>query len=271
MAINSPTLSIPIFSFLLLIGQAIFSSQSIFNSCPCVVYERSNHKQSKTCFQAKPTHVKKACRAVSLGTETDSSFLCPSSSNSVVGIKSTVGLTSCDGVFPISPWQDTVGPIARSVADAVYVLNAIVGCNHNDEGTREASKYIPYGGYKQFLRPHGLKGKRLGILRNLVNNFALKLLSSISRRSVKFILDSESSMLIMQEMIEEYGQYIFEIAEATVGIDEDVKAALENLPNLSRNGFEKLMENKLNAVVTPGLDIVHVLAIGGFPGINVPA
>jgi amidase len=47
--------------------------------------------------------------AVTLGTETDGNILCPSSFNSVVGIKPTVGLTSRYGVIPISPRQDTVG------------------------------------------------------------------------------------------------------------------------------------------------------------------
>ncbi|MCL7035383.1 hypothetical protein MKW94_005455, partial [Papaver nudicaule] len=46
---------------------------------------------------------------LSLGTETDASILCPSSYNSVVGIKPTVGLTSRAGVIPITPRQDTVG------------------------------------------------------------------------------------------------------------------------------------------------------------------
>ncbi|GAV80539.1 Amidase domain-containing protein [Cephalotus follicularis] len=104
--------------------------------------------------------------AVSLGTETDGSIICPSDANSVVGIKPTVGLTSRAGVIPISPRQDTVGPMCRTVADAVYVLDAIVGFDHRDKATGEASKYIPYGGYKQFLKLNGLKGKRLGILNN---------------------------------------------------------------------------------------------------------
>lgn len=47
--------------------------------------------------------------ALSLGTETDGSILCPASFNAVVGIKPTVGLTSRSGVIPISPRQDTVG------------------------------------------------------------------------------------------------------------------------------------------------------------------
>lgn len=58
-------------------------------------------------------------------------------------------------------------PICRTVLDAVYVLDVIVGFDNNDaQATRKASKYIPLGGYKQFLKADGLKGKRLGIVRN---------------------------------------------------------------------------------------------------------
>ncbi|GMI83539.1 hypothetical protein like AT4G34880 [Hibiscus trionum] len=103
---------------------------------------------------------------VSLGTETDGSILCPASFNSVVGLKPTVGLTSRAGVIPVTPRQDTIGPICRTVSDAVYVLDAIAGFDSNDEATRRASYYIPPGGYKRFLNPYGLEGKRLGIVRD---------------------------------------------------------------------------------------------------------
>ena len=57
-------------------------------------------------------------------------------------------------------------PICRTVSDAVYVLDAIVGFDPDDAvATKKASKYIPRGGYLQFLKSDGLKGKRLGILR----------------------------------------------------------------------------------------------------------
>ncbi|OQU91963.1 hypothetical protein SORBI_3001G265500 [Sorghum bicolor] len=104
--------------------------------------------------------------AVTIGTETDGSIMCPSSYNSVVGIKPTVGLTSRAGVIIISQRMDTIGPITRTVSDAVHVLEAIVGYDPRDaEATRMGSRYIPEGGYKQFLTIHGLRGKRLGILR----------------------------------------------------------------------------------------------------------
>ncbi|XAR59052.1 hypothetical protein NMG60_11014683 [Bertholletia excelsa] len=105
--------------------------------------------------------------AVSLGTETDGSILCPADYNSVVGIKPTVGLTSRAGVIPLSTRLDTVGPICRTVSDAVIVLDAIVGFDPRDsEATEEAAKSIPAGGYKQFLNKDGLEGKRLGVVRN---------------------------------------------------------------------------------------------------------
>ena len=76
----------------------------------------------------------------------------------------------------------------------------------------------------------------------------------------------------MQEKIKEYGQAIFLASQATNGIGNNEKAALLNLKKLLRDGLEKLMrKNRLDALVTPGPDAAPVLAIGGFPAINVPA
>ncbi|KAJ1694891.1 hypothetical protein LUZ63_011589 [Rhynchospora breviuscula] len=110
---------------------------------------------------------------VTLGTETDGSIICPAAANSVVGIKPTVGLTSRSMVIPISPRQDTIGPICRTVRDAVYVLDAIVGYDiYDSKATKEAAKYIPKGGYRRFLNFDGLRGKRIGILREGFFNFS---------------------------------------------------------------------------------------------------
>lgn len=74
------------------------------------------------------------------------------------------------------------------------------------------------------------------------------------------------------EMIKEFGQDIFLASQVTNGIGDAEKKALWNLANLTKNGFEKLMvEKKLDAVVSGGAGIAPVLAIGGFPGISVPA
>ncbi|KAI0018089.1 amidase [Xylariomycetidae sp. FL0641] len=103
-----------------------------------------------------------------LGTETDGSIVSPSELNNVVGIKPTVGLTSRYLVVPISEHQDTVGPIARTVKDAAYLLSAIAGQDPRDNYTMA----IPFGNstpdYAGACNYFALRGKRIGVARDLL-------------------------------------------------------------------------------------------------------
>jgi amidase len=100
-----------------------------------------------------------------IGSETDGSILCPAAANGLVGIKPTVGLVSRSGIVPISHNQDTAGPMARNVADAAAVLSAIAGGDPRDPATAEADRHAT--DYTRFLDPNGLKGKRIGVVRQL--------------------------------------------------------------------------------------------------------
>jgi amidase len=102
--------------------------------------------------------------AAAVGTETDGSVVCPSSANSLVGIKPTVGLVSRSGIIPISHSQDTAGPMARTVSDAAMLLGAMAGIDPRDEATNE-SRGKSVADYTQFLDKDGLRGMRLGIAR----------------------------------------------------------------------------------------------------------
>lgn len=104
--------------------------------------------------------------AVSLGTETDGSILCPASINGVVGIKPTVGLVSRAGVIPIAHSQDTVGPFGRTVADAAAVLGILTGQDPDDPATQLSNGQQRHD-YTQFLDSNGLKGARIGIPREV--------------------------------------------------------------------------------------------------------
>ena len=104
--------------------------------------------------------------AAAIGTETDGSIVCPATANGIVGIKPTVGLTSRAGVVPISHTQDTVGPMARTVADAALVLGAIAGADERDEATAAAAEHA-HTDYTQFLDADGLQGARIGVARQL--------------------------------------------------------------------------------------------------------
>ncbi|KAK6136642.1 hypothetical protein DH2020_029625 [Rehmannia glutinosa] len=325
---------------------------------------------------------------VALGSETHSSIICPSDHNSVVGIKPTVGLTSRARGYTDDPAGTQLGnswylginePICRTVSDAVYVLDVIAGLDQSDEATSEAAKFIPEGGYKQFLNENGLNGKRLGVVRHpfvdkmqdtaefaafelhldtfrqrgaeviddlkidhietilepnhsgeisimmadfktSINVYLKELEDSPVRSLADVIAFNESNAEL--EKLTEYDQETFVAAERTDGLGEHEKAILEKLEELSKNGFEKLMkehrldamvtprvrqeiflaseatngigyaekkaiwnltnltkngfeklmvEKKLDALVTAGPGVAPVLAIGGFPGITVPA
>ena len=101
---------------------------------------------------------------VAIGTETDGSITGPASNDGIVGIKPTVGLTSRAGVVPIAHSQDSVGPFGRSVADVAAVLGALVGVDARDPAT-QASAGKSYSNYTQFLTPDGLRGARIGVVR----------------------------------------------------------------------------------------------------------
>jgi amidase len=117
---------------------------------------------------------------VALATETDGSIVCPAHNNGVVGIKPTVGVTSRAGVVPISHTQDTVGPHARTVADAAAVLQVIA--SRTVDPRDPATGGVPLGiqglkprpmlppDYTAFVDPHGLNGARIGVTRQGVDN-----------------------------------------------------------------------------------------------------
>jgi Asp-tRNA(Asn)/Glu-tRNA(Gln) amidotransferase A subunit family amidase len=102
--------------------------------------------------------------AVGLGSDTGNSIRGPSSHQALVGIRSTMGLTSRSGVFPLSLLADIAGPMARSVADAVAVFQVVVGEDTNDAATMVArGRTIPR--YAEALNREALRGMRIGVLR----------------------------------------------------------------------------------------------------------
>ncbi|GAA0142169.1 hydrolase [Lithospermum erythrorhizon] len=205
--------------------------------------------------------------SVSLGTETHSSICCPADHNSVVGLKPTVGLTSRSGVIPMTPRWDTVGPICRTVSDAVYVLEVIAGADPRDEATIEAAKFIPEGGYKQFLKLDGLEGKRLGVVRhpfvekihgaiesatfeqhiNTLRDRGAIILDNLQIEHVNKILDPNHSgeiTLMMTDFKTSINNYLKELIDSPVRSLADIIAFNENNPEL-----EKLAEHDQNTFI----------------------
>jgi Asp-tRNA(Asn)/Glu-tRNA(Gln) amidotransferase A subunit family amidase len=113
--------------------------------------------------------------AIGLGSDTGNSIRGPSSHQALAGIRSTMGLTSRAGVVPLSLLADIAGPMTRTLEDAVTVFQVIVGEDPNDPvtmatafdppGLRPSGRPATLPDYRAFLQKDGLKGARIGVLR----------------------------------------------------------------------------------------------------------
>lgn len=100
-----------------------------------------------------------------VGTETSGSILSPSSQNSVVGLKPTIGLLSRSGIVPISSTLDTPGPMTKNVVDNAILLSAMTGRDKNDAASVSSAKSF-YGDLEEV----SLKGKRFGAMKGLMES-----------------------------------------------------------------------------------------------------
>ena len=149
---------------------------------------------------------------LAVGTETNGSIVCPCSVNGIVGIKPTVGLVSRQGIIPISETQDTAGPMTRTVADAVYMLEAMKGKDKRDSKTLNSPAEQDLTAH---LKKGGLKGKRIGVYFARQGRYmqmdslfqsALETLKSLGAELVDIdeITSSKTSSFSFQVMIHEY-------------------------------------------------------------------
>ena len=124
--------------------------------------------------------------SVSLGSETSGSILSPSSLNSIVGLKPTIGLVSRTGIIPISNTLDTSGPMTKNVIDNVIVFNSIMGFDQDDSHSKNKINIK----YNEIINS-SLKDKRLGVFKSLLNDsLYLKTIEDI-RRAGGIIIEFE--------------------------------------------------------------------------------
>ena len=156
-----------------------------------------------------------------IGTETDGSIVCPSSSNGLAGIKPTVGLVSRAGIIPISHSQDTAGPMCRTLRDAAIMLGALTGVDPEDSYTTE-SQSKSYTDYAQFLDANGLKGARIGVVRKFFG-FSDGV-DGIMAEAIA-VMKKQGATIIDPAEIETLGK--FDDSESLV-FDFELKADIEN-------------------------------------------
>ncbi|MQP52608.1 MULTISPECIES: amidase family protein [unclassified Flavobacterium] len=105
-----------------------------------------------------------------VGSETSGSIISPSSQNSLVGLKPTIGKVSRTGIIPISSTLDTAGPMAKNVVDTAILLSAIMGYDNEDESSVKSSNTNFWSSFSE----NELKGKRFGIFKSYLDNAVYK-------------------------------------------------------------------------------------------------
>src|SRR6185503_12186220 len=129
--------------------------------------------------------------ALTVGTETDGSIICPAGNNNVVGIKPTLGLVSQRGIIPIGHSQDTAGPMTRTVTDAAILLNTL----KSPFGPVKGHK-VPRD-YRKSLKRGALDGARIGVdrLNFQEEYFAVPELNLVTERALDVMHDAGATII----------------------------------------------------------------------------
>jgi amidase len=157
--------------------------------------------------------------AAAVGTETNGSIVSPASICGLVGIKPTVGLVSRSGIIPLSHTQDTAGPMARSVTDAVLLLGGMTGIDPSDPATADGEKQPR--DFSSYLKVDALRGARIGVVRNFFGG-RRDLIDPVIKQALN-VLRAQGAVLVDCEMPN--------VGKATGGLDVllvEFKAGLEN-------------------------------------------
>ena len=165
---------------------------------------------------------------IGMGTDTINSVRSPSSANSLVGIRPTIGLVSRAGIVPYSLTQDTAGPICRTVEDAVRTLDVIAGYDEDDAetawGVGRKDSYLAH------LQIDGLKNKRIGVLRSLFGKEEVNAsTNAVIENALKVFTEQGATLVEVGNQIDQ--PYLNE--EVSVHLDDfchDLDGYLQALP-----------------------------------------
>ncbi|KAA6214826.1 amidase [Streptomyces albofaciens JCM 4342] len=131
--------------------------------------------------------------AGAVGTETIGSILGPAGANGVVGLRPTTGLTSRTGMFPGARSFDTIGPLCRTVADAALLLGVLTGVDPTDAATAASEGHF-LRDYTPCLKPGGLRGARIGVVREVFTGYSPHA-DSVLAQAVEVLKDAGATVV----------------------------------------------------------------------------
>lgn len=197
--------------------------------------------------------------SVAIGSETSGSILSPSSQNSIVGLKPTIGLVSRSGIVPISSTLDTAGPMAKNVTDAAILLDAIYG--FDDEDAKSVPIEYPEISYYDKIKYSSIKSKRFGVPKRLLeDSLYVQAISDLKSEGAVIIEIEEEQVdlpdflrLLNLDMKVDLSSYLKQYANASVSVKsvQDViefnkKDSIKRMP-YGQKLFEGVMADSATA------------------------
>jgi len=246
--------------------------------------------------------------AASIGTETSGSILSPSSKNSLVGLKPTIGSVGRSGIVPISSFFDTSGPMTTNVYDNALLFNSMIGYDDKDKLSYSADK-IDLEEMENFNPKNVVAGissnylndslitialndlKIIGILNTVYNpeeyslpSFRSILTSDMKRDLPKYIskyANKDIQVLNVTDIIEfnnkdtlinaPYGQYLFNQIKKDKVSDYDLNQMKVNTKSLATNYLNKIMTNyDFDIFISVDNSMAGIAAAAHFPALTVP-
>lgn len=179
--------------------------------------------------------------SVSLGSETSGSILSPSSANSLVGMKPTIGHVSRSGIVPISSTLDTAGPMTKFVIDNIIVYNSIIGFDDNDSYSKNTSSID-----LEKVFNSSLENKKLGYYSNYYKNDSIYKLNvdllksngaelfeinpkSVELNNFRKLLDEDMRRDLVS-YLEDYGNIKLEVKDVASIIEFNSLDSIERSP-----------------------------------------
>ena len=141
------------------------------------------------------TAVAASFAAAGMGSDTCGSIRIPSANNNLFGLRGTAGLSSRDGIIPLSHTQDIGGPLARTVADLALMLDVTVGVDPADEITGASAGHIP-ASYREALKAGSLTGVRIGVVKEMFGVLADdEEVGAIDRRALQAMVKAGAALV----------------------------------------------------------------------------
>lgn len=163
--------------------------------------------------------------AAGMGSDTCGSIRIPAANNNLFGLRVTQGLSSRDGIIPLSHTQDVGGPLARSMIDLVTLLDATVGSDPADKQTAVATGHIP-DTYRNFLKTNALEGARVGLLSEYVQKDApFGEVSKVFERAVAVMM--KNGAIVVQLEVEGLDELLKDTSVIDMEFKRDLEAYLQ--------------------------------------------